>query len=295
MKISVLIALYNSEKFIKQTLESLLRQTYQDFEIILVDDYSSDNTMQVVLKTLNGKIPFTLKSNYHQKGLSNALNIALESAKGEYVALIDHDDIALKTRFEEQVAILERNSNIGVCGSWMQEFEKGQNTWKYPEIHENLKVLVLTQSPIANPTAMFRRSVASKDNIKYEDKYDFAQDYAFWLDLISITEFYIIPKVLVEYRVHSNNASSIKHQQQFNSWKNALKNKLLEPVNCVISESDYKILYDMKYPNFTVKYLDKKEEVVNLVNRISSMNSEKKLFEPSSLSVFFEFKLKNFK
>ena len=290
MKITTIVPLYNSEKFLNETIESILNQTLKDFEIILVDDNSTDSTFKLAESYINNFKNIHLYKNKYTKGISGSMNTALEVAKGQYIALIDHDDLCLPNRFEKQFDYMEENINIGVCGSWMQEFDEGDSVWKFPTDNSELKAICLLHSPIPNPTAMIRKSALDKYNIKYNSDFDTAQDYEFWLKLLPHTEFHILPEVLVKYRIHSGNTSNVHKDKQFDAWKRAIK-PIINKLNLSITDLDYEYIYEMKYPSFYKKYSEKKSEILNLTDSIIKANTTKNIFPNKELEKIFKDKI----
>lgn len=287
--ISVIIPLYNSEDLIGETLSSLINQSYTDFEVILVDDYSTDNTLSVVKTFMRSStIKFKLFQNTNKKSLSNTMNIGLSKATGKFIAYSDHDDLSLPDRFRRQVCFLEKHKGIGVCGTWMKEFGQGSDTWKYPFDHNDLVALSLLQSPIANPTAMYRRELLWKNGITYDQRYDFAQDFAFWLDMSEVTRLQVIPEILIMYRVHSGNASTTRRQAQYESWRKAFEDKISRKLlDNGLNKEELQILYNIKYPGFKEYYLENKEKIDELITKILDANKSRHMFSQGSLHKLF--------
>jgi glycosyltransferase involved in cell wall biosynthesis len=283
MKVTVLIAFYNSENLILETLQSILDQSYSNYEIVLVNDDSKDRTIDIVNSFLKGRCKYKILDNQYNKGIPGTLNTGIEGSSSEYIALIDHDDIALASRLEKQVSFLDKNQDIGVCGSFMQEFGHSNSTWRYPANHEAIKPLILIQSPLANPTAMFRKELIETNGIKFNDEYQYSQDYAFWLELIDKTKFSIIEEVLVMYRIHDKNASRIMKVEQYSSWRKAFIDILLPKFDIELSEEELEILYDMKYPNFAERIQNQKDVYINLVDKLVLKNDETHYFNSVEL------------
>lgn len=294
VNISVIIPLYNSEDLIRETLSSLICQSYTDFEVILVDDYSTDDTLSVVEPFIRSTtVKFKLFQNTIEKGLSNTLNLGLSKATGKYIAYTDHDDLSLPDRFNKQFYFLEKYQKIGVCGTWMKEFDQENDIWTYPVEHDDLIASSLLQSPIANPTAMYRRELLQKHGITYNQKYDFAQDFAFWLDLATKTRFQVIPEVLVMYRVHSGNASTTRRRAQYASWERAFEDKISNKLlGKGLNKEELHILYNIKYPDFKEYYLENKERVDKLVTKILDANQSRGVFSQKSLQRLFKKRLR---
>jgi glycosyltransferase involved in cell wall biosynthesis len=291
MLVSVIIPLFNSSIFIKQTLNSVLKQTFKNIEIILIDDFSTDNTLKIVKQYTNTNIE--LHNNKYSKGIVGAMNTAFEITKGDFVALLDHDDIAVSTRIEEQIKFLTNNKSIGVCGTWMQEFEKRNKIWKYYTNHNEIQACILFHSPIANPTAMFRTELIHKYHLKYDDNYEYAQDNQFWAKMSLITKFSNIPKILTFYRKHLKNASKIYKVSQFESWKKTLSWYIKPWLNEILNKYPdfFKILYSVKYTEFREIYLESQKFYIEFFKNIISINNRIPIFDSCGLKTVIEDKI----
>lgn len=285
----MIIPLHNSEELIGETMTSLINQNYTNFEVILIDDFSADNTLEMVKPYLNSNgINVSIYRNTLEKGISNSLNIGLSKAVGKYIAYSDHDDISLPDRFRKQIDILENYQKIGVCGTWMKEFGEGDSVWKYPTDHDDLTALSLIQSPIANPTAMYRSELLKKYNFRYDHRYEYAQDFAFWLDMLGVTQLHVIPEVLVMYRVHEGNASTVNRQMQYQSWKRSFEDKIGSILlDEKLSEDEMLTIYNFKYPFFREYYKSNKKMVDETIRKILNANEATHVFSPISLQRLF--------
>lgn len=194
---------YNAEKYITEAIESILNQTYKDFEFIIIDDGSSDNTPNIIEKYANTDERIVYLANEENKGVSYTRNRGLAAAKGKYIAVMDADDIAHKERFQKQVEYMEQNEDIGVLGAAYFSFAENKDDGKdiiMPAEDKEIKLYALHSSPIANPTAMIRKSVIDENNFRYDEEYDGAEDYEFWQRMTKITKFHNLSEVLMRCR-----------------------------------------------------------------------------------------------
>ncbi len=204
-KISVIIAIYNGEKFIFQTLESILAQSYTNFEIIVVVNCSSDKTIEIV-KSFNDERINIYETNICQ--LAFNLNYGLLKSSGEYIVRIDADDIALPERFEKQINIIEK-FNCDIVGSnllYIDELNQLIKTKQYQEFDDDIRKAIVYKNPIAHPSVMYRKSVVLKAGGYMNGKV--SEDYDLWLRLMrdKSVKFYNIQENLTKYRIHSNQA-----------------------------------------------------------------------------------------
>ena len=153
--ISVIMSTYNEEKYIETSLKSLLNQTFSDFEIIIVDDASVDNTRILIEKLEDKRIH--LICNEENQGLTKNLNQALKYAKGKYIARMDGDDIALPRRFEKQVKYMDRHPDTMLVSCYTKSFGDSDLIFALPDNSEILKIRMLVRPVYAHPGFMMRR------------------------------------------------------------------------------------------------------------------------------------------
>ncbi|WP_255993622.1 glycosyltransferase family 2 protein [Clostridium perfringens] len=211
--VSVCIPMYNATAYIKETLDSLINQTYENIEVIIVDDGSTDNSVKIVESITDSRIK--LYRNNKNMGLPYTRNKTLELAKGKYIALIDADDIAEYERIELQVEFMEKNFECGVLSSYANPFGnisllrkiRIKMLFNKNLSDKEIKSKLLFSNVICNPSAMIRKCVLDDNNIKYRKEYTNSQDYGLWIDLINKTKFCVLRKKLVNYRFGHENIS----------------------------------------------------------------------------------------
>jgi glycosyltransferase involved in cell wall biosynthesis len=199
--ISVLLPVYNGEPHLREAIESILNQTYTDFELLIINDGSSDKSETTILSFDDSRIEYI--ENNENIGLIATLNKGLKLAKGKFIARMDHDDISLPNRFTEQVKFLEDNPDIGICGTWAEEFGLESKIVKPPVCHHEIVASLLFQNPLYHPSTMLRKSELSQYNLSYTEGYIQAEDYKLWIDAATHTKLYNLPQVLLRYRRHS--------------------------------------------------------------------------------------------
>ena len=215
-KVSVLMPIYNTqEKYLREAVESILSQTYQDFEFIILDDCSTDFHVEQVIKSyVDPRIRYF--KNEDNLGISNSRNKLMDLSRGDYLAIMDHDDISLSNRFIKQVEILDLNPEIGVVGSGVYYIEQRKKI-KYPTNNSEIEKALLVGCCICHPASMIRKSVIVNNNARYEHRFTPAEDYALWCRLIRKVKFYNIPEVLFHYRDHAENTTNKKMRQIFDA------------------------------------------------------------------------------
>ncbi|MGB6269590.1 MAG: glycosyltransferase family 2 protein [Olleya sp.] len=209
--ITVLIPTYNCEQYVHQAVQSILDQTYTNFECIIIDDCSTDSTVDIIKAFDDSRINLIIKPE--NSGYTNSLNYGLTIAKGKYIARMDGDDISLLNRFEKQIEVLEQDNDIVVCGSVFRIIDS-ETIITAPEKHEDIKLALLKDSCIGHPTAMIRKSVLDKHQINYDTNFEPAEDYDLWVKLSKLGKLHNLQEVLFFYRVHDNQVSVTKKEIQ---------------------------------------------------------------------------------
>ena len=206
-RVSVLMPVYNGEQHLATALESILAQTFEDFEFLIINDGSTDETDTILRSYTDPRIQII--ENEQNLGLIESLNRGLDMAKGEYVARMDSDDISLPTRLATQVAFMDAHPDIGVCGAWIRIMGE-RDVAKYFADPEDIAASLLFTTSLAHPSVMLRQSVLREFGLRYDESYPHSEDYALWCALSQHTKLANIPRILLEYRVH---AKSVSHEE----------------------------------------------------------------------------------
>ena len=205
-KVSVLLPVYNTHpQHLRECIASILSQTFSDFEFLILND-SPENTELDAIVTSFDDPRIIYKKNERNLGISASRNKLLDAARGEYLAVMDHDDISLPQRFEKEVAYMDEHPEIGVCSCWVDSFPDGPE-FHFPERDAEIKKLLMAGCAVKHPAAMIRKAVLTQHNIRYEDEYSPAEDYCLWLRLMEHTRFHNIQEVLFHYRWHADNTT----------------------------------------------------------------------------------------
>lgn len=249
-KISVIMPVYNASKYLEIAIKSILDQTYKDFELIILNDKSTDSSLDIIKKMMQIDTRIILVDKEKNCGPAELRNEGINIAKGTFIALMDADDISLPERFEKQIAILEGNLEIGVCGSWFTKFGDNYNEEIiiHYEFHPVIKLNFLIDCCIGNPTTMFRKSII-KDN-RYETKFVPMEDYDLWSKLINHTQFYNIQESLLMYRWHETNISHSSKSNLFQLHQSIRINQLND---FLIIETNPDAEYYLKAIHFSEK------------------------------------------
>jgi len=237
--ITVAMPCYNSEKYLSKAIESILEQTYCNFELLIIDDSSTDNTMKIVQEYANKDFRINVFNNEFEKGVSGAMNTAIDKARGKYFTRMDSDDISVLDRLEKQYKFLENNDEYGVCSvniSMIDKFGNVYNENVYPEQTIPSEWTFLWTNPIPNAPCMYRTSIIKENEIIFSNLKT-AEDYDFLRKIIDKTKVYMINESLYYYRYNEN---SIYNSNIKETFKNSLET----------SEKFYKKITQGKIPEY---------------------------------------------
>lgn len=235
LKISVVMPVYNAEKYLKEAIDSILNQTFTNFEFIIINDGSTDCSEEIVKSYTDSRIVY-LKNNGN-KGLVYTLNRGLNLARGEYIARMDSDDIAMPDRFRKQVAYLDKNSRVGICAMGIEYFGEMSGKRYFSDRSEEISVDLMFQCALCHPTVMIRKSMLINNCLAYDPSYEKAEDYRLWCQAITKLEIVTLKEVGVKYRIHKNQVT-----QKFNSIQmeasNRVRTEYLKDLEITVSEEE---------------------------------------------------------
>jgi len=206
-KISVVLPVYNARQHIKEAVDSILNQTFQDFEIILINDGSTDDSLQIMHKNYadNKKVSIINQQNH---GLIFTLNKGISLAKGELIARMDADDIAFPERFRKQVELFNLDPELILCSASIKNFGAENNNTFYSSDNDELKAFLLFRPPFSHPAAMFKRTAFTEHHIEYDESYKHCEDFALWSVLANFGNFSNVTDIMLNYRVHENQVTN---------------------------------------------------------------------------------------
>ena len=271
MKISVLLSTYNAEKYIYDAIKSVLNQSFQDFELIIIDDASTDRTVSIIERFNDKRIK--LIKNTENRGLTVNLFNALYIAKGELIARMDADDVCFIDRFKEQVDFLDSNKKIDIVGSNVIIIDENNNIIGASNVflkNRQIKSELLLINTLFHSSVMFRKSSLIDNNINYDISYKTCQDFKLWSDCVGKLKFANIKKPLLKYRVLSTGIS-----------RKEKKNKTIR-INSVLP------IYKELYEKYNIKIEDKYFDVIlNLFHDVAKKQDVTILIK--SLNIFLKY------
>lgn len=216
--VSVVITAYNEERYIEETLESLMRQSYSELEIIVVDDCSTDSTVSIVSKISKKDPRIQLIRMKKNAGQSAASNVGIDAAHGEYLARLDADDIALPDRIRVQVDFLMKHPDVVMVGGQCQLIDGDGKALAYqyfPLTHAKIYSALFSMNPVLHPTIMMNRDLLPHGKIYYQTRHELANDLALVFEAAQYGKLANVPEVVVRYRQQADSMSLAKTKATF--------------------------------------------------------------------------------
>lgn len=201
-EISVVMPIYNGARYIRESIDSILNQTFTDFELIIINDGSTDSSEEIILSYNDPRIVY-LKNEVNSK-ICVTLNRGLDAARGEYIARLDCDDIAMPNRLEHQKMFLDEHPEIGIVGSDIITFGEGREDQYFNFVHDSdgCRAGLLFNSCFAHPAVMMRTSIIRNHNLHYRVEYKGLEDFEMWWRISQYAEMTNLPEALIRYRKH---------------------------------------------------------------------------------------------
>ncbi len=221
-EISVVMPVYNSEIYLGEAVESVLNQTFKNFEFLILNDGSTDRSGEIIRKYAGMDKRIKIFNSGRNRGLVHQLNKGMKLSKAKYIARMDSDDISLPRRLERQFLFMEENPSMGVCGAWMEAFcEEKKHIRIQPAGHGEIFAGLLFKTRIWHTTVMMRISTLSGSAQLYRPEFIHVEDYELWVRLgLSGVRFANIPEVLLRYRLHEKSVcGSFAAPQERNAGK----------------------------------------------------------------------------
>ena len=239
--LSVVMPVYNREAYLKEAIESILNQSFRDFEFIIVDDGSTDSTPEIIKSYSDSRIKnIRLQQN---SGNTVARNTGMKSATGKYIAIMDSDDISVPERFEKQYNFLEKRHEIGIVGGFKKMF--APEYWflqHYPVTPEYIKSFLFFKNAVGQPAVMMRRQLIEKYNLYYNESLENMEDYDLWYRAaMQGVKIGCIPECLLYYRLSGSQMSS--HIDDRNEMLKGFFKERLFSLGIELPENEYDMLH----------------------------------------------------
>jgi glycosyltransferase involved in cell wall biosynthesis len=287
-RITVLMCVYNGQDYLAAATQSVLDQTFGDFEFLIVNDGSTDDTLAILSSLQDQRI--RIIDNGNNLGLIRSLNIGLDAARGEFIARMDADDVCAPDRFEKQIAYLDNHPDVGLCGSWLSIID-AQEVYRFPLTHEEIKLAMLEYNPVAHPSVMLRSSVLNDPRLRFDPGFPGAEDYELWTRAIFISRFANLPETLLRYRKHDKQVTR-KKMEEVNATSGRIKIGMLKSLGITPDETERKLhllLFNDQYKELRDGQL--LPEADAWMNKIVSANSRLHQFDDRRLRALWRSKL----
>lgn len=202
--VSVIMPAYNAEKYLREAIDSILGQTFTDFEFIIINDGSTDSTKDIILGYDDPRIIYL--ENEHNAGICVTLNKGLDAARGRYIARMDSDDISMPERFSKQVEYMDSHPETGVLGTDIEVFGEGIDPYVFTQSYESdlCSAGLLFNSCFAHPTVFMRTELLRMNSLCYEDEYRGLEDLRLWWHIAKVSNLVNLPSPLLRYRMHKS-------------------------------------------------------------------------------------------
>lgn len=281
-KVSVIMPVYNGEKYLREAIDSILGQTYKDFEFIIINDCSSDATEAIVLSYLDSRIVY-IKNEENLK-IAATLNRALQIAKGKYIARMDADDIAVSTRLEKQVKILDSQPQLGVLGSNVILFGEGikEEEFKFTFCANQAKANMFYFTCVAHPTVMIRKEALDTYGLSYELDYEGMEDFVLWWRIAKNYDIASIEEPLLYYRQHTGQVTK-NYDDVMKQKLNKFLKERLEVFNDAYTTNEEKLLLDYCCNSWDEFDDERIMTFIDLLIRILNRNAKFGYYEQGAL------------
>jgi len=243
IEISVLLAVYNGELYIKEAIDSILSQTFSNFEFIIVNDGSTDSTVKIIKGYKDSRIVYI--DNATNKGLIYSLNRGLSSCRGKYVARMDGDDIALPKRLQIQYDYMQLHPEVGICGGNVKTYfndNRKNFVIRFPETDKQIRAFSFFQSPFNHPSVIIRKEILLQNNLQYREEFLHSEDYALWIELLRYTQGHNLSDILLHYRIHNESITAVTSKDKTHKTPVLIQQMYLEQNNIIISLDDIVLL-----------------------------------------------------
>lgn len=222
--IAVILPVHNGERYLATAIDSVLRQTYTEFELLVVDDGSTDRSPEIVRSYKDRRVRLVTLDRH--EGLVSALNTGIRETQSEFVARMDADDISLPRRFERQRAFLQAHPEVGICGTFARNFGDRRGVRRVPVQHADIRARLFFGWAMDHPTLFMRRDVVERHALYYNDDYRNTEDLDLLIRAAEVTQLANLSEVLLLYRVHAASVTATLNADQNDLLARLLRRQL---------------------------------------------------------------------
>lgn len=273
--ISIALPVYNGEKYIAECLDSLLAQTYGDFEVILIDDCSTDATARIVAGYTDERIHYY--KNEKNQGIVHTLNKAFGLCRGEYIARMDADDIAMPQRLEEQVNLLESNPDLGIVSVWFQMFGDADCSVHYAVEPKEIACRLLFSLQLLHPGWLMRRELVD-GGLAYREEYRYAEDWDFLVRAARTVGLGNVPRELMRYRINPGQLSNVYHAPQKAAADRVARDQL-EYLGLELTDEQFDLYRKAFGHRESLLSNEEMDALLKILQQLEAANDKKKFYE----------------
>lgn len=286
-RVSVVIPIYNSKKYLRDAIDSVLAQTYPDWELLAVNEFGSDDGSAEIIEEYSKKDSrIHLIQNTGKLGLAESLNKGIRLAEGEYIARLDADDLAHPKRFQKQVQFMDDHPNVIVCGTYQHHFGPETDWIHKPAVSpEQCKANLLFFCDLCHSTLMLRKNALIEHNLFYAKEY-LAEDYELWTRVVRVGDIANIPEVLGEYRWGEGNITAEKLNAIYEESGIIIGNNIEKNLKITLTDKEKSLLRNWKNPANEIAVIDRKRlytELETLLKKIYQKNKTENYYEETAL------------
>jgi len=272
---------YNAGKFVEKSVKSLLDQTFRNFELIIVDDGSSDNSLKIISSFKDERIRILKNETNH--GIVYSRNRGLSKTHGRYYAPFDADDVARKDKLEKQITFLDSNPEFAMIGSWAKLIDNKnmelQKKWKLNAPPERIPSIMLFRNYFVHSSIMVRSNLISQE--KYSAGFDVVEDYKFCADIALHHKVYNLPEYLIQYRVHDESAMR-SNRERMKAQDIKIYRYLFDLLKINLSDTDLNSIFALKGEQ-KIDDLVLIKEIHNFLEMILLKNLDQQIFDQKQL------------
>ena len=278
------MAVYNGERYLREAVDSILSQTFRDFEFLIINDASTDSSQKIIKSYRDKRIRLVI--NEKNIGLTKSLNNGIELAQGKYLARMDADDVALPGRLKVQLEFMETHPKVVASGCSVESFTEDEVlVLRLPTEPEAIKAHLLFYNVLNHSTAIIRTNVVKKKHNRYDESFRLTQDYDLWVRLAGRSKLKNLHAVLLRRRVHNESAGMRRLKNQINS-ANRVRERQLEALGLKPTPKEIRLHNSLGNHQFeaTVDYWQRTDI---WFREIKKANSRQKIYTPAALNEIF--------
>ena len=281
MKASVLLPVYNGQDFLKDACDSVFAQSFTDFELLAIDDGSTDDSLSILNSYNDPRM--IIHRNESNLGLIATLNKGIDLARGEYIIRMDADDMSLPDRFAEQISFMDENPEVVISGTLYEHLDDPSVAIiKQPNDPEEIKCRLFFHTVLAHPTVIYRREDMISNGLYYNAEYKHAEDFELWVRASRLVKISNLGKVLLRYRHHADQVSRTHSDIQISNL-NRCRRQQLEEIGIESDEVEKQIHYDLCNHHYS-KDMDFVKQSEEWLMKLYQHNRSVKFFDDNIFS-----------